>query len=231
MIKNHYILIGILLIFITLLLYYLNNNYNLVLHYVLQYDDDIKIFIDKNLFLALLMTICVTIICIIFLLPITPITIITGYYFGIIYGFSTIYFAQIIGCSILYFFCGSLFKIENFINKIKNNRYKKIFNNLENDSFYYLVLIRVIGGIPFSLQSIIGSLSGMKYFSFLLATLIGIIPWLYIYINVGVTLKNVININNIKLKDIIDYNILLALMLMIIVFLLPLFIKYKKKLK
>ena len=231
MIKNHYILIGILLIFITLLLYYLNNNYNLVLHYVLQYDDDIKIFIDKNLFLALLMTICVTIICIIFLLPITPITIITGYYFGIIYGFSTIYFAQIIGCSILYFFCGSLFKIENFINKIKNNRYKKIFNNLENDSFYYLVLIRVIGGIPFSLQSIIGSLSGMKYFSFLLATLIGIIPWLYIYINVGVTLKNVININNIKLKDIIDYNILLALMLMIIVFLLPLFIKYKKRLK
>ena len=231
MIKNHYILIGILLIFITLLLYYLNNNYNLVLHYVLQYDDDIKIFIDKNLFLALLMTICVTILCIIFLLPITPITIITGYYFGIIYGFSTIYFAQIIGCSILYFFCGSLFKIENFINKIKNNRYKKIFNNLENDSFYYLVLIRVIGGIPFSLQSIIGSLSGMKYFSFLLATLIGIIPWLYIYINVGVTLKNVININNIKLKDIIDYNILLALMLMIIVFLLPLFIKYKKKLK
>tara|TARA_B110000858_G_scaffold65926_1_gene76440 strand:+ start:2238 stop:2933 length:696 start_codon:yes stop_codon:yes gene_type:complete len=231
MIKNHYILIGILLIFITLLLYYLNNNYNLVLHYVLQYDDDIKIFIDKNLFLALLMTICVTIICIIFLLPITPITIITGYYFGIIYGFSTIYFAQIIGCSILYFFCGSLFKIENFINKIKNNRYKKIFNNLENDSFYYLVLIRVIGGIPFSLQSIIGSLSGMKYFSFLLATLIGIIPWLYIYINVGVTLKNVININNIKLKDIIDYNTLLALMLMIIVFLLPLFIKYKKRLK
>lgn len=231
MIKNHYILIGILLIFITLLLYYLNNNYNLVLHYVLQYDDDIKIFIDKNLFLALLMTICVTILCIIFLLPITPITIITGYYFGIIYGFSTIYFAQIIGCSILYFFCGSLFKIENFINKIKNNRYKKIFNNLENDSFYYLVLIRVIGGIPFSLQSIIGSLSGMKYFSFLLATLIGIIPWLYIYINVGVTLKNVININNIKLKDIIDYNTLLALMLMIIVFLLPLFIKYKKRLK
>lgn len=231
MIKNHYILIGILLIFITLLLYYLNNNYNLVLHYALQYDDDIKIFIDKNLFLALLMTICVTIICIIFLLPITPITIITGYYFGIIYGFSTIYFAQIIGCSILYFFCGSLFKIENFINKIKNNRYKKIFNNLENDSFYYLVLIRVIGGIPFSLQSIIGSLSGMKYFSFLLATLIGIIPWLYIYINVGVTLKNVININNIKLKDIIDYNTLLALMLMIIVFLLPLFIKYKKRLK
>ena len=231
MIKNHYILIGILLIFITLLLYYLNNNYNLVLHYALQYDDDIKIFIDKNLFLALLMTICVTILCIIFLLPITPITIITGYYFGIIYGFSTIYFAQIIGCSILYFFCGSLFKIENFINKIKNNRYKKIFNNLENDSFYYLVLIRVIGGIPFSLQSIIGSLSGMKYFSFLLATLIGIIPWLYIYINVGVTLKNVININNIKLKDIIDYNTLLALMLMIIVFLLPLFIKYKKRLK
>ena len=227
--KTKYIVSSILLIILLLTLYFININYNLFIQNIFQYDGSIRLFIDNNLFFSTLFTLSVTLICIILFLPITPVVIIASFYLGSIYGFSVMYLGEVLGSSILYFFSGSIVKKKELIAKIKSDKFKKVINNIENNSFYYLIIIRIIGGIPFSLQSVLASISGMKYFSFLVATLIGVIPWLYIYINVGASIKNIVSINDFNLKDVIDTNIVIAITLIIMIFLLSVIIKQIKE--
>ena len=68
----------------------------------------------------------------------------------------------------------------------------------------------------------------MNFYKFLIATAIGIIPWIYIYITFGVTLKNLSNINNFSLNEVIDTNIFIALTLIIVILSIPVLIKLNK---
>lgn len=226
--KINYIIITTAIILFFILLYVANISFIAFIQYILEQDKSIKLLIYNNFFISILFTMIIAIICIILLLPITPIVIISGYYFSFLYGFGIIYVAQIIGSIIIFYSSNFFIKREKYVSKVNNLKLKLIIKNLENYSFYYLLLIRTLGGIPFSLQSILAHVAGMNFYKFLIATAIGIIPWIYIYITFGVTLKNLSNINNFSLNEVIDTNIFIALTLIIVILSIPVLIKLNK---
>ena len=136
--KIKYIIIATALILFFLLLYVANMSFIAFIQYILEQDKSIKILIYNNFYISILFTIIIAITCIILLLPITPIVIISGYYFSFLYGFGIIYVAQILGSIII--FCSSNFfvKREKYISKVNNLKLKLINPSLRLNIFNFV---------------------------------------------------------------------------------------------
>ena len=87
---------------------------------------------------------------------------------------------------------------EKFLNKFQNleDRFKK-------SEFLYLLIYRFIGGIPWQLSCILPSIFNVRIRNFFFATLIGIIPQVFLVVSIGSGLENIIN-QNLKPPGIID---------------------------
>ena len=133
----------------------------------------------------------------------SPIALFGGFIFGKWIGTIVVVLGLSIGATFLYIFCNYFLKElikEKFLNK---------FNNLENkfkkSEFIYLLIYRFIGGIPWQLSCLLPTIFNVKTSNFFFATLIGIIPQIFLAVSIGSGLEKVINQNSEipRLTDII----------------------------
>ena len=103
-------------------------------------------------------------------------------------------------CIFLYFFFSKYsiqeltsydFIREKFLNKFQNLEYK-----FKKSEFIYLLIYRFIGGIPWQLSCLLPVLFNVKVNNFFFATLIGIIPQIFLAVSIGSGLEKVIDQNS-----------------------------------
>ena len=85
------------------------------------------------------------------------------------------------------------------------NKFQNLENKFKKSEFLYLLAYRAAGGIPWQLSCILPTLFNVSTKNFFFATLIGIVPQVFLIVSIGSGLEKVINENLMApgIKDII----------------------------
>ena len=85
------------------------------------------------------------------------------------------------------------------------NKYQNLERKFKKSEFYYLLIYRFIGGIPWQLSCILPTIFDVRVKNFFFASLIGIIPQIFLAVSLGSGLEKVIEQNSQvpKITDII----------------------------
>ncbi len=203
-------LIGLFyLIFITIFLYYFFSEFTLQeIKSFTSYDfikNNRNYFFDlksSNLFLLFLFFLIFTILWVFPFLGFgSPIALLGGFLFGQWIGTIAVVLGLSIGATILYLF-GNYF-LKDFIREKFLNKYQKLQMKFKKSEFIYLLIYRFIGGIPWQLSCLLPTIFNVKAINFFFASLIGIIPQIFLVVSIGSGLEKVIDENS-KLPVITD---------------------------
>ena len=125
-------------------------------------------------------------------LPGSPLTIAGGLIFGV--GFGTLYtvIGATLGASVAFlvarYFGGKL--IEGFLKKHNFKKLEEYHDKLESNGFSAVIFLRLIPLFPFNGLNFALGLTKVKFRSYLIATLIGIIPGTFVFNYFGDSLGN-----------------------------------------
>ena len=150
---------------------------------------------NSNLFLVSIIFIILTILWVFPLLGFgSPIALIGGFLFGKWIGTIVCVIGLSIGATFLYMF-GNFF-LKDFIREKFLNKYKGLEIKFKKSEFFYLLIYRFIGGIPWQLSCLLPTIFNVKKRNFFLASLIGIIPQIFLAVSIGSGLEKVIDQNS-----------------------------------
>ena len=131
----------------------------------------------------------------------SPVAIFAGFIFGKILGSLIVVIGLSVGATLLYLFANF------FLKELIKDKFLKKFKNLEekfkNSEFIYLLIYRFIGGIPFAISNILPCIFNVKVANFFWATLIGILPQLFLICSIGSGLEKIID-QNLEAPNIIN---------------------------
>ena len=194
------------LILVATFLYYLFSNFSF--HQLTSYEfikDNVDYFSkleESNIFILSLFFLIFTILWVFPLLGFgSPISLIAGFILGKWLGTLIAVLGLSIGATFLYIF-GNYF-LKNYVREKFLNRFQNLEIKFKKSEFIYLLIYRFIGGIPWQLSCILPAMFNVKIINFFLATLIGIIPQIFLVVSIGSGLENIIN-KNLEPPRIID---------------------------
>ena len=131
----------------------------------------------------------------------SPIALLGGFILGKWIGVFVVVFGLSIGATFLYIFGNYFLKDlikEKFLNKFQNLEIK-----FKKSEFNYLLFYRFCGGIPWQLSCLLPTLFNVKISNFFFATLIGIVPQIFLVSSIGSGLEKIIN-ENLQIPKISD---------------------------
>jgi len=131
----------------------------------------------------------------------SPIALMGGFIFGKWVGTIVVVLGLTIGATFLYIFGNYFLKDivrEKFLDKFKN-----LENKFRKSEFIYLLIYRFVGGIPWQLSCILPTVFNVKNRNFFFATMIGIIPQVFLAVSIGAGLEKVID-RNTEIPSITD---------------------------
>ena len=131
----------------------------------------------------------------------SPVSLLAGFILGKWVGTITVVLGLSIGATFLYIF-GNFF-LKDFVREKFLNKFQNLDDKFKKSEFLYLLIYRFIGGIPWQLSCILPTLFNVKVINFLLATLIGIIPQVFLVVSIGSGLETIIS-QNLEPPSIID---------------------------
>jgi uncharacterized membrane protein YdjX (TVP38/TMEM64 family) len=133
----------------------------------------------------------------------SPVALIGGFIFGKWAGTFIVILGLSIGASFLYMF-GNFF-LKDLIRKNFLNKFQSLEAKFKKSEFIYLLIYRFIGGIPWQLSCLLPTIFNVKIKNFFFATLIGIIPQVFLVVSIGVGLEKIIDQNSEvpKMMDVI----------------------------
>ena len=133
----------------------------------------------------------------------SPIALLGGFILGQWLGVLIVVLGLSIGATFLYIF-GNYF-LKDLIRKKFLDKFKNLEMKFKRSEFYYLLLYRFIGGVPWQLSNILPTIFNVRITNFFFATLIGIIPQVFLLVSIGSGLEKVIenNLDTPKISDII----------------------------
>ena len=227
--KLKFFLATLYLLIVSLFLWYFFNKYSLdeVTSYeFIKNNRDLLInFRESNSFLISLIFFIFTVCWVLLLGFGSPIALMGGFIFGKWIGTLIVLFALTTGATLLYLLA------KFFFNELIREKFEKKFINLnkkfKKNEFFYFLIYRFVGGIPFFIANILPTLFNVKIKNYFLGTLIGIAPQLFIIVTLGSGIEKIID-QNAEMPSFIDLifsqeiyaPILSFLFLIIIIFLI-----------
>ena len=149
---------------------------------------------NSNLFLIFVIFLIITILWVFPFLGFgTPIALMGGFIFGKWVGTLVVVLGLSIGATFLYIF-GNYF-LKQIVREKFLNRFQNLENKFRNSEFTYLLIYRFVGGVPWQLSCILPTIFDVKTSNFFLATLIGIIPQIFLAVSIGSGLEKAIDQN------------------------------------
>ena len=156
------------------------------------YFDEIK---SSNLFLVSIIFLFFTILWVFPFLGFgSPISLLGGFLFGPWLGTIVVVLGLSVGATFLYMF-GNYF-LKDFIKEKFLNRFQKLETKFKNSEFIYLLIYRFIGGVPWQLSCLLPTLFNVKVSNFFFATLVGIVPQIFLVVSIGSGLEKIIQDNS-----------------------------------
>ena len=187
---------------------------------------------QSNLFYLAISFILFTIIWVLALGFGSPIALIAGFIFGKWLGIIFLIFGLTLGATGLYIFAN--FFLKEMVKEKFLNRFKNLEEKFKKSEFVYLLIYRLIGGIPFFLSNVIPCIFNVKISNFFWATFFGMMPQLFLVVSIGSGLEKIIN-KNLEAPSIFDLitspDIFVPLLAIIIFIIIAIFVRkifYKK---
>ena len=159
---------------------------------------------NSNLFLISIIFLLLTILWVFPFLGFgSPVALFGGFIFGKWIGTLIVVLGLSIGATLLYMF-GNYF-LKDFIREKFLNKYQRLEMKFKKSEFIYLLIYRFIGGIPWQLSCLLPTLFNVKVKNFFFATIIGIIPQIFLAVSIGSGLEKLIEQNSEvpKITDVI----------------------------
>ena len=134
----------------------------------------------------------------------SPVALMGGFIFGKWIGTIVVVMGLTIGATFLYIF-GNYF-LKNFIREKFLNKYQNLEAKFKKSEFTYLLIYRMVGGIPWQLQCLLPTLFDVKLKNYFFSTLIGVAPGIFLITSIGSGLEKIIDKNSEapKIIDIIS---------------------------
>ena len=131
----------------------------------------------------------------------SPVALLGGLILGKWIGSIVVVLGLSIGATFLYIFANYFLKElirEKFLNKFESLEVK-----FKKSEFNYLLIYRLCGGIPWQLSCVLPTIFNVKASNFFLATLVGIIPQVFLVSAIGSGLEKIIK-ENLEAPGIMD---------------------------
>ena len=193
------------LLFIGLFLYYFFSKFSL--DEITSYDfikNNRDYFFElkkSNLFLLAIIFFLFTIIWVLAAGFGSPIAIFGGFIFGKWIGSFIVVLGMTFGATLLYIFANYFLK--ELIKQKFLSKYQSLESKFKKSEFIYLLAYRFIGGIPFAISNILPCIFNVKILNFFSATIIGILPQIFLLCSIGSGLEKIIE-KNLEPPKIID---------------------------
>jgi len=123
----------------------------------------------------------------------TPVVLFAGFVFGKWFGTLFVVIGLTIGATGLYVFANYFFK--DMIKEKFLDRFKNLEEKFKKSEFNFLLIYRFVGGIPFAISNVLPCIFNVKTINFFIATLIGLIPQVFIWVSLGSGLEKIIDRN------------------------------------
>ena len=195
------------LILVSLFLYYFFSRFTL--EEIASYDfiknnrDYFFQLKESNLYFLALLFFLFTIIWVLAAGCGSPVALFGGFIFGEWIGTLVVALGLSVGALLLYVF--SNYFLKELVKDKFLNKYQKLESKFKKSEFIYLLAYRFIGGIPFAISNILPCIFNVKISNFFWATLIGILPQIFLICSIGSGLEKIIeeNVEAPQIKDII----------------------------
>ena len=123
----------------------------------------------------------------------SPVALFSGFIFGKWLGAFIVAIGLTVGATFLYIFANF------FLKDLIKEKFLIKFHNLEKkfkkSEFIYLLIYRFVGGIPFAISNVLPCIFNVKTQNFFWATLIGIVPSIFIICSIGEGVEKIIDRN------------------------------------
>ena len=194
-IKIYFGLIYTIILFVFLWLFFSNFSLSELTSYeFIKNNRDYLIAIkDSNLFLVSILFLIFTIIWVLALGFGSPIFLAGGFIFGKWIGTILVTFGLSIGATLLYMFANYFLK--DIVEKKFSKKFSLLNEKFKKNEFFFILIYRFIGGIPFFISNILPTLFNVKVKNFFFGSLIGMTPQLFIGVALGSGIEKIINEN------------------------------------
>ena len=210
------------------LIVYLIGKYNpFSMEFIITQHGIISEFIANNFILSSIICTLLIVVTVSLMGAITPVIILAGFYFGLTTALFISIAGEVLGAIIVFFYGRYLFK-SYFLNKL-GTRFKSFQEKFNNNAISYLMFIRVVGGTPFGVQNLLPAIFDMKFKDYLIATIIGVLPWAFILTSIGSSINDIVDAKEFDSSMLIDINYLLPLIVIALIILIPVIYKSIKK--
>lgn len=211
------------IILITLVLFfvpcYLCLHHYFAVDNIHTYKELLFLFINNNYWLSVFMFIGGY--SIVATLPVPPtavLTIMGGFLFDMPLSLLYCITGATIGGSISFFV--SRYFVGNWLQNYYKHRLKELNTNIKHNGHWYMLSIRLLPFIPFSLTNLLIGLTNLRYSTFVWTTFIGIIPGCFVYVLAGHELRTAS-----QLGDLLTPKLFIILSMLAALSLIPVILK------
>ena len=124
----------------------------------------------------------------------SPVALMGGFILGKWIGTFVVVLGLSIGGTFLYIF-GNYF-LKDLIREKFLNKYQNLEIKFKKSEFFYLLVYRFIGGIPWVISCLLPTIFNVRALNFFFATLIGIIPQIFLAVSIGSGIEKLIDKNS-----------------------------------
>ena len=195
---------------------------DVIFNFLIQFD----LLIKNNLELSLILYFLFSFLFFTFSLPGSLIIILaSSFFFGFITGFIINITTIVLGSLCFFLFFKNLFK--KYFNKQIEKFSDKLNTIIKKSSFEYLVLLRLIFGVPLFVQNLFLSTLNISKTKFIISSFIGFTPYFLLFSFIGNQFSNLIEVKEFQLSNILSFELILVFLLLIIFLLIRIFFKFK----
>ena len=195
---------------------------DVIFNFLIQFD----LLIKNNLELSLILYFLFSFLFFTFSLPGSLIIILaSSFFFGFITGFIINITTIVLGSLCFFLFFKNIFK--KYFNKQIEKFSDKLNKIIKKSSFEYLVLLRLIFGVPLFVQNLFLSTLNISKTKFIISSFVGFTPYFLLFSFIGNQFSNLIEIKEFQLSNILSFELILIFLLLIFFLLLRIFFKFK----
>ena len=195
---------------------------DVIFNFLIQFD----LLIKNNLELSLILYFLFSFLFFTFSLPGSLIIILaSSFFFGFITGFIINITTIVLGSLCFFLFFKNLFK--KYFNKQIEKFSDKLNKIIKKSSFEYLVLLRLIFGVPLFVQNLFLSTLNISKTKFVISSFIGFSPYFLLISYIGNQFSSLIEIKEFQLSNILSFELILIFLILIIFLLFRIFFKFK----
>lgn len=223
--KRHRLVLGLLIVGIVVALFaYLKaQGITIDLAMVQMYRDDLELLLEDHLYLGIAIFSIIYILTVGFSLPFaTPLTVLSGFLFGTLLGTGVVAFSATVGATVAFLLVRFFFR--DYVTEKFGSKLSVLNDELTGHGFRDILILRLMPIVPFALINVAAPLTNVRVRDFFFATLLGTIPFTFVYVNAG---KRIAEVDSVG--DIISFPTVLGISLVVFAITLPKFIRRRKK--